>query len=296
VIDWPALPSGEDVVWDGKAFRTRAGSTRVLSCSADLTGWDDELTELHEIEAGLGTHPIDRASRRNAIDMLRAMDVRTDGAFLEVGCSSGYLLQDLLGAFPGAEIVGADTIKRSLERVGEMLPGMPLLKMDLLSCPLPGGQFDAIVALNVLEHIEEDARALSQIARLLKPGGVFVVEVPQGPGLFDSYDALLRHVRRYSRAELLAKVRGAGLNVETVTSLGFVPYPLFWAVKKISRLRYGVRGERSKDRESNVRAQIRSTSRNVLLDAAFAVETHVRPLGRFLPGIRCAAAARKPRS
>lgn len=292
-MDWPASPSEGDVVWDGSAFCTGSGRTRVLSCSADLTGWDDELTELHEIEAGLGTHPIDRASRRNAIEMLRAMGVGTKATILEVGCSSGFFLQDLLCVFPGAEIVGADTIRTALERVGAALPGVPLLQMDLLSCPLPGGQFDAVVALNVLEHIEDDSRALSQIARLLKPGGVFVVEVPQGPGLYDSYDFLLRHVRRYSRAELLAKIRDVGLNVERATSLGFVPFPPFYAVKKISRLRYGVRGERSRDRESIVRAQIRNTSRNVLLEAAFAVERCVRPLGRFLPGIRCAAAARK---
>jgi len=293
-MDWPASPSGGDVVWDGKAFRTGAGRTRVLSCSENLTGWDDELTDLHEIEAGLGTHPIDRASRRNAIEMLRAMGVGANATILEVGCSSGFFLQDLLHAFPGAEIVGADTIRTALERVGASLQGVPLLQMDLLCCPLPGGQFDAVVALNVLEHIESDSLALSKIATLLKPGGVFVVEVPQGPGLFDSYDALLRHVRRYSRAELFAKVRDAGLNIERATSLGFVPFPLFYAVKKISRLRYGVHGERSRDYESNVRAQIRSTSRNVLLEAAFAVEERVRPLGRFLPGIRCTAVARKP--
>lgn len=292
-MDWPASPSEGDVVWDGSAFCTGSGRMRVLSCSADLTGWDDELTELHEIEAGLGTHPIDRASRRNAIEMLRAMGVGTKATILEVGCSSGFFLQDLLCVFPGAKIVGADTIRTALERVGAALPGVPLLQMDLLSCPLPGGQFDAVVALNVLEHIEDDSRALSQIARLLKPGGVFVVEVPQGPGLYDSYDFLLRHVRRYSRAELLAKIRDVGLNVERATSLGFVPFPPFYAVKKISRLRYGVRGERSRDRESIVRAQIRNTSRNVLLEAAFAVERRVRPLGRFLPGIRYAAAARK---
>lgn len=292
-MDWPASPSEGDVVWDGSAFCTGSGRTRVLSCSSDLTGWDDDLTDLHEIEAGLGTHPIDRASRRNAIEMLRAMGVGTKATILEVGCSSGFFLQDLLCVFPGAEIVGADTIRTALERVGAALPGVPLLQMDLLSCPLPGGQFDAVVALNVLEHIEDDSRALSQIARLLKPGGVFVVEVPQGPGLYDSYDFLLRHVRRYSRAELLAKIRDVGLNVERATSLGFVPFPPFYAVKKISRLRYGVRGERSRDRESIVRAQIRNTSRNVLLEAAFAVEWGVRPLGRFLPGIRCAAAARK---
>lgn len=293
-MNWPTSLSGGKVVWDGNAFSTRAGRTRVLSCSADLTGWDDDLTDLHEIEAGLGTHPIDRASRRNAIEMLRAMGIGENGAILEVGCSSGFLLKDLLRAFPDAEIVGADTIRTALERVGATLPGVPLLQMDLLSCPLPGGQFDAVVALNVLEHIEDDSRGISQIARLLKPGGIFVVEVPQGAGLYDSYDSLLRHFRRYSQAELLAKIRDAGLNVEKATSLGFLSFLPFYIVKKISRLRYGVRGEKSRDRESIVRAQIRKTSRNVVLEVAFAIEARVRPLGRFLPGIRCTAAARKP--
>jgi len=88
-MDWPASPSGGAVEWDENAFITGAGRSRVLSCSADLTGWDDELTDLHESEAGFGTDPIDRASRRKEIEMLRAMGGRTNGAILEVGCSPG---------------------------------------------------------------------------------------------------------------------------------------------------------------------------------------------------------------
>ena len=293
-LKWPAMPTGETVEWDGAMFWTESGSTRILSCSFDPSGWDHQLTDLHEIEAGPGTHPIDQASRRNAVGMLRSAGLDPKGAILEVGCSSGFFLRDLRAAFPEAEVVGSDAVRATLEKVSESAQGLPLVLMDILDCPLAGGQFDAVVALNVLEHLEDDALALSEISRLVKPGGVVVVEVPQGPGLFDVYDVLLKHVRRYSRAGLLGKILGAGLTVERTTSIGFLPYLPFFVAKKVARLRYGVRGQKAGDREALVRGKIRRTSRNGLLDVAFAAEARLPSVGERLPGIRLVAVARKP--
>lgn len=92
-MDWPASPSEGDVVWDGSTFCTGFGRTRVLSCSADLTGRGDELTELHEIEAGDFTEiegfahtyfwkmPVDD----NTFLLLRT--TRQQVAFLHVSCT-----------------------------------------------------------------------------------------------------------------------------------------------------------------------------------------------------------------
>lgn len=292
MIDFPVLPSGEKPIWDGERFQLGGRSVRVLAYSSNFAGWDDDLTVLHEVEAGDGQHPIDIASRSTAIDALRSYGFPIDGAVLEIGCSSGFLLHDLKQAFPHAEIVGADIVVKPLERLGESLPGVQLVQMDLLQCLLREQQFDAVVALNVLEHIEEDGAALEKMARLLKPGGILVLEVPQGPNLYDYFDAYLRHFRRYSKKDLLAKIAASGLQLQRFDFLGFVPYLAFWIVKKLNRLRFGLHGEKSSQIEEMVRGQIKVTAKSMILDFAFAIEKLLASKILFPVGIRCTVVAR----
>jgi ubiquinone/menaquinone biosynthesis C-methylase UbiE len=293
MIDFPVLPSGEKPVWDGECFQLGGRSVRVLAYSSNFAGWDDDLTVLHEVEAGDGQHPIDIASRSTAIDALRSYGFPIHGAVLEIGCSSGFLLHDLRQAFPHAEIVGADIVVKPLERLGESLPGVQLVQMDVLQCPLRGQQFDAVVALNVLEHIEEDGAALEKMARLLKPGGILVLEVPQGPNLYDCFDAYLRHFRRYSKKDLLAKIAASGLQLQKIAFLGFVPYLSFWVVKNLNRLRFGLRGEKSPRIEELVREQIKITAKSKILEFAFSIEKALVRKISFPVGIRCTVVARQ---
>ena len=65
--------------------------------------------------------------------------------------------------------------------------------------------------LNVLEHIEDDNEALMQAKRILKPGGILVLEIPAGPHLYDIYDKFLRHFRRYNLSGLTNQLQGIGL-------------------------------------------------------------------------------------
>ncbi|HSV18771.1 MAG TPA: class I SAM-dependent methyltransferase [Casimicrobiaceae bacterium] len=293
MIEFPRLPTREVPLWNGDAFIVGGRTERVISYSSNLEGWDDDLTSLHEAEAGDGTHPIDAMSRATAVEALRRCNLPKGAAVLEIGCSSGFLLRDLKRNFPDFDIVGSDVIRGALLRLSTQLPGVPLVQMDVLQCPLEAAQFDAIVAINVLEHIEDDAAALAQIGRLLKPGGALVVEVPQGPRLFDYFDAYLRHYRRYGKAELRRKLHAASLRVERLGSLGFVPYAAFFGVKKLNRLRFGARGERAADVEALVRQQVGRTSRSRVLDWLLQVERRLPFLAGWLPGIRCTAVARK---
>lgn len=72
------------------------------------------------------------------------------------------------------------------------------------------GRFDTIIAINVLEHIKDDEGALENIYNLLPAGGIFVILVPAHKILFGSYDNLAGHQRRYSKDELLRKLKQAG--------------------------------------------------------------------------------------
>jgi SAM-dependent methyltransferase len=251
--------------------------------------WSEELTDFHESHAG-SDHFIDVASRRHALEMLVTHGSKA-GTVLDAGCSSGFLIRELRERFPSLVVMGSDVVKAPLERLRATLPDVTLLVFDLVRCPLPSDSLDAVILLNVLEHIQDDGAALRQVQRILKPGGIAIIEVPAGPGLFDVYDELLMHYRRYRLSDLTALVSNAGFDIVDRSHLGFFLFPPFFISKKLSRL---VRRFRKTDPRQSVSRKIQSTRRNVLARALMNLEL---ALGRWISypfGIRCLVTARKP--
>ena len=221
---FPPVSVGEEPpVWNGSTFVRSGKSTRVLSYAVSESGWSDELTSLHEAATDSGKHFIDVASRRHAINELVRTVGSRDALVLEVGCSAGHLLADMARNLPGATLVGGDYTLGTLLDLAERVPNIPLVQFDLSNSPLTSNSYDAVVLLNVLEHIEDDRAACRHIARMLKPGGVAVIEVPAGPELFDDYDIELRHFRRYTLQGLRATIEGAGLEIERQNYLRSAP-------------------------------------------------------------------------
>jgi SAM-dependent methyltransferase len=291
-MTFPPVSAGEDPsVWNGGAFVRSGQSTRVLAYEVGESGWSDELTELHESATESGTHFIDVASRDHAISELkRALGARP-ASIMEVGCSAGHLLADMRRSLPNATLTGGDYTLGTLVKLGEKMPGIPLVRFNLAASPLPSNSYDAMVLLNVLEHIEDDIAAASHIARMLKPGGVAVIEVPADPELFDDYDRQLQHFRRYTLQGICGVVEQAGLVVERRNYLGALIYPAFYLAKKLSQSRPKLAAER----EEHVANAIGATSRfNAVGRAIMSLEEAIARGITFPRGIRCVVTARKP--
>lgn len=264
--------------------------TSILAYRTGGSGWTDELTSFHEDTAG-SSHYIDIASRENAARSLQR-HLRSPGpVIMDIGCSSGLLLELLRRRLPDATLVGADYVRGPLESLAARMPGVPLLQFDLVSCPLPECSVDAVVALNVLEHIEDDTRALGQIRRILRLGGIAVIEVPAGPNLYDLYDKELLHFRRYSMPELLMKVRKSGLEIVSRSHLGFFLYAPFAVVKKRNQRRSQI-GQRKQKEIVASNIQILKDSR--VMHAIMSIEQSLRPLVYYPFGIRCVITCRRP--
>jgi glycosyltransferase involved in cell wall biosynthesis len=75
------------------------------------------------------------------------------------------------------------------------------------------GRFDTAICFNVVEHVKDEARAVANTARLLKPGGAAVFMVPAHQWLFGSLDSMIGHVKRYERAEFCELATAAGLEI-----------------------------------------------------------------------------------
>jgi SAM-dependent methyltransferase len=90
-------------------------------------------------------------------------------------------------------------------------PGAPLVLGTAERLPFPDGAFDAAVALDVLEHLDDDAAGARELARVVRPGGPIIITVPAHPWLWSHHDAVNQHRRRYTRATLRAVLEAAGL-------------------------------------------------------------------------------------
>ena len=90
------------------------------------------------------------------------------------------------------------------------------------------GRFDAVVCLNVLEHVERDAAGLQNIFAALAPGGCALVLVPRSMRLFGTLDTVLGHVRRYTRDELEQKLTAAGFTAEKIFTFNRIGVPGWW--------------------------------------------------------------------
>jgi SAM-dependent methyltransferase len=292
-IEWPALPGeASRPAWTGKGFRVGDREIPVLATELGDTGWSDELAKLVELEVS-ADRPIGQASRQHALQALEAGNAVGSGkVVMEVGCANGHMLEAIRDAHPGTAVVGSDYSPGPLHQLAERHPDIPLLQLDLVRSELPSATFDGIVLLNVLEHIEDDHGALRQVRRMLKPGGTFVVEVPAGPGLYDPFDRLVGHFRRYRMPDLVEKIREAGMEVTRSSHLGFFAYPAFWALKK--RNQRLAKSDEELQREAVLKT-IRSGRPSLIGKVVFGVEGALRPVMPMPFGIRCLVTARAPR-
>jgi ubiquinone/menaquinone biosynthesis C-methylase UbiE len=250
--------------------------------------WSAELERLHE-EASR-THFIDRWTRAAILN--RTGPLLPGATIADVGCSTGYLLEDLQAAYPMANLIGIDLIAAGLHKAHRQLPAARLLRADACELPLADGSVDAVVSANLLEHIPDDTGALREIARVLRPGAQAAIVVPAGPSTYDYYDRFLGHERRYGRGELAAKCAEAGLEPVEDTHIAALVYPAFWVVKRRNRWRYDhLRGSALEDR---VAADISRTRDSHAGYVTWWLEDRLLRAGIRLPfGIRSLVTARR---
>jgi SAM-dependent methyltransferase len=188
-------------------------------------------------------------------------------------------------------VIGSDAFPEVLLRLARRKPGVPLLQFDITRCPLPDNCLDAVVMLNVLEHIRDDRRALREVFRILRPGGLLIMEVPAGPMLYDMYDAMLKHQRRYTPRELKRKAAEAGLELMRFSHLGVLVYPAFALTKLLNR-HLGL--QRSLEVKRRVASNIKVSQNMTLMSWVLALEGLLHRWFSFPFGIRCTGVWRKP--
>jgi SAM-dependent methyltransferase len=199
---------------------------------------DEEiLVGLREI---VSHHPWWLARANLVLALLNKIGITPPAKILEAGTGWGTNLEPLEAA--GYEVTGLDISRNNLEQLDRA--DRKLIEADL-SQPLPSGlpTYDCVLALDVIEHLDDDCQAVRELGRLVKPGGRLLFSVPALPELFSEFDEVQGHRRRYTLLSFRECLEGADLLIEDI---------LWWGQWMVAPLRSRKTSRRGRPTDNRV--------------------------------------------
>jgi SAM-dependent methyltransferase len=207
--------------------------------------------------------------RQSLIQSILGQELKVSDSrrILSVGCGPSEGLGWLLPfAGPHGQVVGLDIeAMHAPKHKGSI--GFVVGSLD--ATPLATASFDLVLALDVLEHIDDDSRALAEAVRLVKPHGLLLLTVPALPSLWGGQDVVSEHRRRYTKRTLIRLFKEAGLSRYEVKYFNTFLFPLV-ATIRWSRRALGFGNRPRTDFEDNRPGVV-----NDALARVFGAESHM---------------------
>lgn len=170
------------------------------------------------------------------------LEINSDDVVVDVGAGSGN--DCLIAASVGAEVIAINIDRGELDRLADRLRGSPArsfraieLNCDVAPIPLPDGSASVVIAKEIMEHLDDPARFLAELARIGRPGARYLLAVPDAASesllkLVAPPDFWLKpnHINVFNRDRLDGLVAGAGLVVERRLYTGFY-WSMLWCLR-----------------------------------------------------------------
>ncbi|MBS2031442.1 MAG: methyltransferase domain-containing protein [Deltaproteobacteria bacterium] len=171
----------------------------------------DHRMDLVEIPSGqFARHPWESSRRdffaRLLVDNLAMGEI---GSVLDAGAGDGWFLSELAPVLRSSVELTCWDLNYTISQIGELEAQHP---GGRFTAETPRGPFGLALALDVIEHVEDDVGFLRGLVGCLRPRGWILVSVPAWQQLYGPHDARLKHFRRYSPAQLTDAVRSADLD------------------------------------------------------------------------------------
>lgn len=222
--------------------------------------------------------------RRGLFDReIKRLSLEREARVLDVGTSTGTNLRLLRDAgftnFTGLDMSEEARRYCAEKGLGEVEIG------DVRDMPFPDRRFDLVLATDIVEHVDDDERALSELARVTTAGGHVLITVPAFHSLWGFQDDVSYHKRRYRRAEINAKINAAGLvpvRSFYFNTLLFVP---IWLARRCFAV---IRPKMNSENQFN------TLLLNRILTEIFKLDCRLAPILRSPFGVSILTLARRP--
>lgn len=185
---------------------------------------------------------------------------RKGGIIIDVGCGLGSNLTVFDEV--GVDVIGLDRSYDKLKLVKQKVKSY-LINGDLLELPIRNQSISVIIAMDVLEHLEDDVGGIQEMHRCLRPGGTLILTAPAFNFLWGIQDVVTNHKRRYSKREILRKLAEGNFEVVRFSYFNFFLFlPILVARRAFRLLKFPIRSEN----------EINTPWLNHLLKAIFSIE------------------------
>ncbi len=155
------------------------------------------------------------------------------GPLLDAGCGTGGLLARLAPAYPGRLLIGLDADRGACARAAAK-SGRPVCAGSVNALPFADAAFAAIVSADVLCHGGVDeGTALAQFHRVLRTGGVLILNLPAYRWMMSRHDRAVHNVRRYTGSTVAKLLDAAGFRVLFISYWNMLLFPLMVLTRKL---------------------------------------------------------------
>lgn len=206
----------------------------------------DLENKLNQILVNVG----DFGFKRRVKEIIKGLSFKKKDTILDCGCGDGFYVMAIQNLYPEIKIIGVDKDDKILSKAGKYVKKNALteiIKGDINKLPFKNNYFDKIILSEILEHLDDDLAGLRETYRVLKPGRLLAITVPNhnypflwdplnwgrerlGLGHFNKNNELLAglwsmHRRLYYPSEILDLVKKAGFKIVKVKLLTHYCFP-----------------------------------------------------------------------
>jgi SAM-dependent methyltransferase len=206
----------------------------------------DEYSNLERVEGEHWYYAGKREIARRWLD--RARPIAKRDRLLDCGAGTGRFAAEMAAL---CDVTVLDDHEEALRLLRTRFTAERIIKLEGDRVPLPDGELEYVTALDVLEHVPDDASVVDGFHRLLRAGGVALVTVPASMALWSDWDVSLHHYRRYAKAQLRSLFPNDQWEIVYLNYTNVPVFPVVWMVRRwrsFFPVKSGTGGQRQEDR------------------------------------------------